>query len=654
MVSTLQAEPEVNALLPNTVDSIYVTKFHAKENTWGFLPVLCLSNALAFTLLAVANTASRNGYEYASALFWASLLLIFVPTALRLVSISASRQERIGLVILLGLSLYMVKVLHSPLDFTFHDEFLHWQTANNILETRHLFTDNPILPVSPQYPGLEIIVTAFSNLSGLSVVESGTITLAIARVAFMLALFLFYEHIGGSAQIGGVATLLYTANSNFVYFDSQFSYESLSLPFAMTILYVVASRDDGYERNFLQKLALAAPLIIVVAMTHHLTGYVLIGFLALWTLFSPFRKMERSSWLTLALLTLTTLVAVIGWNLWVGETTNNYLGPVFRSGISEVISLITDGGGRELFRNEAGGSSPILERYVAIGAVICILLLLPVGILQILLSPFRQRPLASRITMLSSIALQSWRRYRNSAAALALAFIVVLHPLMQAFRLTSTGWEIANRSSEFLFWAIAFVLAVSVTVIGAFNIPKPIWLACFGIWASIIFIGGSISGWPPWARQPSSYLVSADSRSIKPEGVLAARWVGEHLPADSRMSSDRINTLLMSIYGNQRLITHLADDLYLASVFFSPTFGPSERHLLDEADVEYLVVDSRLSDGLPLVGVYFENGEPQATDPLTPIDPEALAKFDDVELISRIFDSGSIKIYAVGELDETS
>jgi hypothetical protein len=651
MASTLQVEPEVNALLPNTADTIYEAKSQARLNvTWGLFPIIGLSNGLAFILLALANTASRQSAAYASALFWISLLLIFVPTALRLISSSPSRQERIGLVVLLGLSLYMVKVLHSPLDFTFHDEFLHWNTANNILQTRYLFGENSILPVSPLYPGLEIVVTAISNLSGLSVVESGTITLAIGRVAFMLALFLFYEHIGGSAQLGSIAALLYTANSNFVYFDSQFSYESMSLPFATTILYIAASRDDGYERNFLQKLALALPLIVLVAMTHHFTGYVLVALLGLWTLFSPFRKLERSSWLTLALLSLTTLAAVMGWNALVGETTNNYLGPVIRSGLSELFSLLSDGGGRELFTNEAGGESPIWERVVGFASVIFIMVVMPLGILQILLSPFRQRPLASRLTMLSSVALQSWQRYRNSAAALALAFVVALHPIMQAFRLTSAGWEIANRSSEFLFWAIAFVLAVSVTVIGALRIPRRIWMVGFAIWATVIFVGGSISGWPPWARQPGSFLVSADSRSVKPEGILAAQWAGDHLPAQSRMSADRINTLLMSVYGNQRLITHLSDNMYLASVYYSLTLGPSERTLLNLSNVEYMVVDRRLSEGLPLVGVYFENGEPRPRGPRAPIADRALTKFDNVRLISRVFDSGNIRIYAIGEL----
>jgi hypothetical protein len=618
---------------------------------WGLLPLLCFTNSLALLTVAYANTLSRNSIETAPLFLWIGLLVIFVPTAVRLLSPTINRPERIGLVILLGCSLYMVKVLHSPMDFTFHDEFLHWRTTENILVSDRLFTPNSILPVSPLYPGLEIITAALSDVSGLSIVDSGVIMLGIARVGFMLALFLFYEAIG-SSQIGGLAALLYTANSNFLYFDSQYSYESLSLPIAMTILYIVASRNEKYEERPLKTLILALPMIGAVAITHHLTGYVVTGFLFLWAFMALLRRRQSSRWLWIGVFALVTLVAVAGWTRLVGNATSNYLGPVFRSGVGEVVGLVFDeGGGRELFKSETGVSSPVWERFVGIGAIVFILLMLPVGTLQVLLSPFRQRPLASRIATLTPEALRSWQRYQNNGAALALAALIVLHPVMQAFRLTSSGWEIANRSSEFLFWAIAFILAIGVVSVSTLPIPRRLFMIGFAIWVSVIFVGGAISGWPPWSRQPGPYMVSADSRSVEPESLLAANWANDYLPAQSRMAADRINTLLMSVYGNQRMITHLADEVYLASVYFSKIFGRVEYALLKQTDVEYMVVDKRMSEELPLVGVYFEAGEP-GNDRTEPVDPEALAKFDTLEGVDRIFDSGNIRIYDVGELRE--
>jgi hypothetical protein len=463
---------------------------------------------------------------------------------------------------------------------------------------------------------------------------------------------LFYERVGGSARLGGIAALLYCANSNFIFFDSQFSYESLSLPIATAVLYAIASRDDGYESSFWKKLLLPLPLICVVAITHHLTGYVLIGLLAFWTLLS-FRRGSRWTWLTLAIFTGITLAAVVSWNSLIGKTTSSYLLPVFINGINEAMNVVFGGGGRTLFQNATGGGSPVWERIVGIASVVGIIAVLPIGALQIILSPFRQRPLASQPIVLPSSTLQGWQRYRNNAVALVLAFMVVAHPILQVFRLTSSGWEIANRSSEFLFWAIAFVLSIAVLLISSLNIPKKIWMTGFAVWASILFVGGSISGWPPWARQPGPYLVAADSRSIEPEGIGAAKWADEHLPFNSRISADRMNNLLMTVYGNLHGITHLADDIYLASVFFNPILGPTERRLMDEADVDYMLIDTRMSDQLPMVGVYFEGGEPRAGDGREPMDINALNKFDHVANMDRLFDSGHIRIYDAGEIRET-
>jgi hypothetical protein len=225
-----------------------------------------------------------------------------------------------------------------------------------------------------------------------------------------------------------------------------------------------------------------------------------------------------------------------------------------------------------------------------------------------------------------------------------------LYPILQGFRLTSSGWEIANRSSEFLFWAIAFVLTIGLLSLRGLPMLRPIWKLVFVVCATIIFLGGTISGWPPWARLPGSYLVSADTRSIEPEGISAAKWAGDYLSPNSRIGTDRINTLLLAVYGNLRPVTHLADGTYLSSVFFAPVIGNSERDLMDRVDLKYLLVDKRMSTGLPLVGVYFEGGELNANAYTEPIPLSALEKFSRTPDVSEIFNDGNISIYDVSEL----
>src|SRR5262245_17938799 len=107
-------------IVPSTVDRV--------DTSWGWLPVITLLQTSALLLVAIAYSGNRNGAAWATPLFWLSLVVIFAPSALRVSFRSISRKERMGLVIATGLALYLVKMLYTPIDFTFHDEFLHWRT----------------------------------------------------------------------------------------------------------------------------------------------------------------------------------------------------------------------------------------------------------------------------------------------------------------------------------------------------------------------------------------------------------------------------------------------------------------------------------------------------------------------------------------------
>jgi hypothetical protein len=60
----------------------------------------------------------------------------------------------------------------------------------------------------------------------------------------VLVLFLLYERAGGSARLASVATLVYAANPSLLFFDAQFAYESLALPLALFVVWLVARREQ--------------------------------------------------------------------------------------------------------------------------------------------------------------------------------------------------------------------------------------------------------------------------------------------------------------------------------------------------------------------------------------------------------------------------
>ena len=644
------AQARYNAVSPKLANT---HANEAKEARWGWFPALTLLNATALILISVAFTASRNQQEWSTALFWLSLLMIFVPTAYRLSLPSIARRERVGLIVVAGLAFYLVKVLHSPLYFSLHDEFLHWRTAIDIAMSTHLFSDNTILTVSPLYPGLEVVTTAFSSLSGLSIFQAGIAMLGVARIVFMLALYLFYEYVAQSPQIGAVAALLYMGNSNFLFFDSQFSYESLALPIATAVLFAVIFRQRNADRSLFKLLLIILPMITLVAMTHHLTAYVLLGFLGLWTVVALVWNRIKGEWLDVGIITVLGGLIVVGWSLFAGNITSGYLGPVIQGGVSELIRLIlNEESGRQLFQSATGQDSALWERVVGILSVLFILAPLPLGVVQIWRTPFRKQERSEGgISIMRAGDLQNFSRYSSNPVAFVFTLLVFLQPIMQGFRLTSAGWEIANRSSEFVFWSIAFIVSIGMLQIRGYRVIRRIWTPMFLLWATVIFMGGIISGWPPWARLPGPYLVSADSRSIEPQGIAAAQWAGAHLDPTQRIAADRTNTLLLATYGHMNPVTHQNDNLYLAQLFLLPEITSYEQQLAAQVHLRYVLVDTRLSTQLPRVGVYFEAGEPNSNSYDEPASLAALTKFDRMPSVSRLFDSGDIRIYDVSRLD---
>ena len=141
--------------------------------SWGRFPALSLIGAVGLILVALANALSRSGEGQYEILLWAGVLTLIVPVAVRLASAAPTRRERISLVLLSVLGLYLMKVLHSPQEFIFSDELVHLHNVNSILQNGTLFNSNSILSVTPLYPGLETITAAFASLSGLSAFSAG-------------------------------------------------------------------------------------------------------------------------------------------------------------------------------------------------------------------------------------------------------------------------------------------------------------------------------------------------------------------------------------------------------------------------------------------------------------------------------------------------
>ena len=607
------------------------------SKSWGLLPEFSLTCAIGVFLVALAYEGGRLSISSASVLFWIGLLLIVLPVVIRLFSSKPTRGERIALLIVLSLSLYLVTYLEYPLYFTGFDDFSHLRTAQDIIASGHLFQTNPLLAISPYYPGMEIFTTALSSLTGLSLFASGILLLGVADLIFVVGLYLFFEHFTDSPRMAGIAAALYMANPGYLFFDMNFAYESLALPLAVFVLFAVARRSKAPAS---QRLGLNVVILLglgAVVITHHLTSFFLVAFLVLWTLVYlilsavAFVRRNRThrgrigpspGWVAIA-----GLVIAFIWLTFTGDRAVGYLLPHLQNTAQQIMQILANKSApRQLFHNTSGFVVPLWERLLSYASVALILIGLLFGLFKIL------------------------RSHRANVAILTLAVVAFGYPVSQAFRLTPAGAESGNRATEFVFLGVAFVLALFAVKFWSSHTPdwrRPVII--LGA-VSIICFGQLILGsGQPWALLPGPYLVSADNRSIEPEGITAAEWAKANIKPGQNVASDRINTLLMATYGDEHTITGTDANIPAQQVFTSLHFGSGVISILQQDGIQYLVVDQRLSTSLPYAGTYFYLTGASGQN-AQKIQLAALTKFDNVQNVSRIFDSGDIVIYNVGAI----
>lgn len=594
-------------------------------SSMGWLPVFSVVMAVGIFILSIACMLARKDSNWSVPLYWISLTLIFMPPAARFISRDISRTEGVGLIVILSIGTFLASYLRSPVLFRGFDEFLHWRTAYDIIQTRDLFVPNSLLPISPFYPGLENVTAALVSLTGLTIMEAAMIVLITARMIMLFGLFLLFEQLTGSVRTAGTGALVYMGSSTFLYFDAQYGYESLALPLAVMVI-LMLHRRGVHERQWRPgwNVLIAITMFAVVA-THHVTTYMLIAFILLWTctdIFTHFREGITNNPLYMGL---WTFVLASIWIGTVARSTIDYLSPMINDSLNSFYGVITGTTqARRLFVDSAGRSAISLDQVLGIASVLVLLAGLAFGFWY------------------------WWLYHKKHAFAMALMLVAVIYPALPVMRLSGGSWEMSNRLSGFVFFGLSFIVAL-----GLVKFPLPTkwlrlrqWIVVTGI--TIAFLGGVVAGASPDARLPQPYRAAAGERSIDNEGAMSAEWVRTVLGSNNRMAADRTLTNMMGSYGGQRMIVNLYDHVSISGIFVNYNLTPSHRKLITEMNIQYLVVDTRISKELSTLGYYFESWEQTMFSFEPPVNLFALEKFDYVPEISRIYDSGDIVVYDVG------
>ena len=127
---------------------------------------------------------------------------------------------------------------------------------------------------------------------------------------------------------------------------------------------------------------------------------------------------------------------------------------------------------------------------------------------------------------------------------------------------------------------------------------------------AVTYLGGILLGSnPDWNRLPGPYLVSADFRTEDPETLAAVDWAAMHLPTGSTVAADRDPAVLLASQARLWPVTNPQQGLVPAQLYFSDTWGPQQTAIVKGRHIDYLYVDMRLADSLPMLGYYISEGE---------------------------------------------
>ena len=588
--------------------------------------ILVLWQTLALALQVGAALLALRGQDGIGEVVSVSAFAIAFASALWVLTRpQLTRGARNTAVICLGITPTVMWHSTNLLMFTGFDEQLHMRTLGDIISSHRLFEANPLLGVSPQYPGLEALTVLLHQI-GLPAMAAAMAVVLLCRLTLVTVLCDAVEQLTGDPRAGGMAVAAYAVSPQFVFFNSQFAYQTLALPLALAAVSLLArARASDYP----VRLFLGATLCLFgVAVTHHATSFLTAVFLVLWMLVETGQSRLRILYGALVAVASALAWAMVQWSL-----LQDYFGPI----IDDIVGQLGGRTRRQPFQDSGGSVLPVWERmlllYYALALVLVVLALAVYAFSwwgRRIFGPREHRP-------------QRW------LPSLLLLSLVVGLPLMLAARVLPKGGELFDRSSSFLFLPFSLLLGY-YAVRFWWHEPRrarsgqrwhaPVGRAVAIVLATLMFLGGYILGsGATWSRLPGPYQVSSDSRSMDPETVAAVDWARENLPSGSRMSADRVNSTLFSAKaGLWPFFQRRNADV--SSLYFADDWGQEQTDAARVMQLRFLYVDRRWAEELPHLGSYFDEprGSPQLTD-------WELTKFESVPGIELVYRHGPASLY---------
>jgi hypothetical protein len=528
-------------------------------------------------------------------------------------------------VAVLGLYPATVYRMSGPLVLAGYDEHQHEQSLMNLLLGSGLFSPNPVLRVSPDYPGLEVFTGVAIRLSGLPVVLAESLVVLMCRLLLVLIIYHAALLVSPSRRGASLVVAFYAVSSEFYSFNSGFSYQTLGLTLGLGGIFLLR-RAQLADHAAAQRLFFIASLVLIATVfTHHATSWMVLAFLIAWAATS--RKGERE---LLARAAVVMGAAAAIWTTALASHLAEYFVPIVTTALQSARDFLGGASQHHIFGSSAG-TPPIAdwERVVLV--------------VYTLSCTFAA--LACAWIMLSR-AFHKRDRLLGLLGALDLAF-----PFTAAAHFDPSVGELGNRASTFLFFPVALSCSLIIQrhprvtrrPAGKRNLNRPTVLMALIGGTAFIYLGGVLLGSnPDYNRLPGPYLVSADERTQDPETLAAVEWAATHLPTGSTVVADRVPAALLASQARLWSVTEPQQGLVPAQLYFSDSWGTQQTAIVRGRHIDYVYVDARLADSLPYVGYYISEGETTKPTRITLAD---VAKFAHVPGLKPVYHHGPVTIY---------
>ena len=168
---------------------------------------------------------------------------------------------------------------------------------------------------------------------------------------------------------------------------------------------------------------------------------------------------------------------------------------------------------------------------------------------------------------------------------------------------------------------------------------------------TLVFIGDVTIATASYQLLPESSHPQGYPWSVQSDVISASHWAREHLGINQRFGANANDSLALASYGEQNTV--MGNSVW--PIFFAGVINETVVHSIKAARVRYLLVDWRMTKGVPATpGYYFSPQEPGAGEYKQAFPTAALRKFASAPCIHLVYDSGPLQIFDVSRIEDGS